>query len=89
MSTDQPQPVNGLKLAAGICGILCGAIGLHKFVLGYWQAGLIMLLVSVCTCGIGAIPMHIVGVVEAVISLTRTDDQFRETYVAPNRKEWF
>src|ERR1051325_7769174 len=35
------------KIAAGICGILLGGFGVHKFILGYSGAGLIMLLVTV------------------------------------------
>ena len=31
------------KVAAGILGILVGALGIHKFVLGYQLAGIIML----------------------------------------------
>src|SRR5215831_10587848 len=33
------------KVLAGICGILIGSFGVHKFVLGYAGAGTIMLLV--------------------------------------------
>ncbi|AXY67407.1 TM2 domain-containing protein [Thermosynechococcus sichuanensis E542] len=43
--------ISGKKVAAGICGILLGAFGIHKFVLGYNTEGLIMLLVSLLTCG--------------------------------------
>lgn len=31
------------KIAAGICGILLGSFGIHKFVLGYQNEGIIML----------------------------------------------
>ena len=40
------------KVAAGICGILLGSLGIHKFILGYTTEGLIMLLTSVVSCGI-------------------------------------
>src|SRR5688500_15753860 len=30
------------KIAAGICGILLGPFGVHKFILGYTNAGIIM-----------------------------------------------
>src|SRR6476659_9329246 len=43
------------KVPAGICGILLGALGIHKFVLGYTKEGLIMLLTTVFTLGIAAI----------------------------------
>ncbi|WNZ44340.1 TM2 domain-containing protein [Leptolyngbya boryana CZ1] len=35
------------KIAAGICGILLGGFGVHKFVLGYSTEGVIMLLVGI------------------------------------------
>jgi TM2 domain-containing membrane protein YozV len=76
------------KVAAGICGILLGGMGIHKFILGYTQAGLIMLLVNLLTCGIGGIVMHIIGIIEGIIYLTKTDEEFVRTYV-DGRKEWF
>src|SRR5580700_4643294 len=45
--------INGAKIAAGICGILLGALGIHKFILGMTGAGLTMLLISVLSCGFG------------------------------------
>ncbi|MGB0744701.1 MAG: TM2 domain-containing protein, partial [Opitutales bacterium] len=35
------------KIVAGILGILLGALGIHKFVLGYTKEGVIMLLVTI------------------------------------------
>jgi TM2 domain-containing membrane protein YozV len=76
------------KNAAGICGILLGALGVHKFVLGYTSEGVIMLLVTVLTCGIGAAVMGIIGLIEGVIYLAKSDADFVATYVA-NKKGWF
>ena len=76
------------KIAAGICGILLNCLGIHKFILGYTQAGLIMLLVSVLTCGVGAVVMSVIGIIEGIIYLTKTDEEFVRIYV-DNRKEWF
>jgi len=78
----------GNKVAAGVCGILLGALGIHKFILGLTTPGLIMLLVSVLTCGLGAIPMSIIGLVEGIIYLTKSDEEFYETYVV-EKKGWF
>src|SRR3974390_544811 len=39
------------KIPAGVCGILLGSLGIHKFILGYTGAGLILLLVTVLSCG--------------------------------------
>jgi TM2 domain-containing membrane protein YozV len=76
------------KIAAGVLGILLGGLGIHKFVLGYNRAGLVMLLVSVLTCFAAYLPMHIIGIVEGVIYLTRSDEEFVRNYVEQQR-EWF
>jgi TM2 domain-containing membrane protein YozV len=85
-----PTPVPGAsnKIPAGICGILLGSLGIHKFILGYTGAGLIMLLVTVLTCGIGGCVMHVIGVIEGIIYLCKPDDEFVRVYV-DGRKEWF
>lgn len=79
---------NSKKIAAGICGILLGALGIHKFVLGYTNEALIMLLGSILTCGVAAAVFSIVGLVEGIIYLTKTDEEFYKTYIA-NKKGWF
>ena len=76
------------KIAAGICGILIGSLGIHKFLLGYQREGVIMLLVSLLTCGIGAPIMSIIGIVEGVMYLTKPDEDFVRTYIQ-GRKGWF
>ena len=76
------------KIAAGICGLLIGSFGIHKFLLGYTAAGVIMLLVTLLTCGIGGVVMHIIAIIEGIIYLTKTDEEFVRTYV-DHRKEWF
>jgi len=76
------------KITAGVLGILLGSLGIHKFVLGYSKAGLIMLLVSLLTCGFGGVVMHLIGLIEGIIYLTKTDEEFVATYVT-GKKEWF
>ena len=76
------------KVAAGICGILLGGFGVHKFILGYTGAGLIMLLVSLLTCFLAAPIFHIIGLIEGIIYLTKSDEEFVRIYV-DGRKEWF
>lgn len=60
------------KIAAGILGILLGALGIHNFYLGYTNKALIQLLVTVLTCGIGGFAMWIWGLVEGIQILTGT-----------------
>lgn len=76
------------KIPAGICGILLGALGIHKFILGYTGAGLIMLLVTLLTCGVAYPVMHIIGLIEGIIYLCKPDEEFVRVYV-DGRKEWF
>jgi TM2 domain-containing membrane protein YozV len=77
------------KIAAGILGILLGALGIHKFILGYTAEGIIMLLVSL----IGAVfifppfIMGVIGLIEGIIYLTKSDEDFVRTYVT-NKKGW-
>ena len=85
-SASNPRASN--KIAAGICGILLGSLGIHKFILGYTGAGLIMLLVTLLTCGIGGVVMHVIGLIEGIIYLCKPDDEFVRVYV-DGRKEWF
>lgn len=76
------------KIAAGVLAILLGGLGIHKFYLGYTKEGVIMLLVSLLTCGLGASVMSVIGIVEGILYLTKTDEEFVETYVT-NQKTWF
>jgi TM2 domain-containing membrane protein YozV len=72
------------KIIAGICGILLGGFGVHKFILGYTTEGIIQIVITLVTCGIGSI----VGLVEGIIYLTKSDEEFVRTYIQ-NKKGWF
>lgn len=79
------------KILAGIMGILFGTFGVHKFVLGYTAEGVIMLVVSIVgfiLCGIPTIVMGVIGLIEGILYLTKSDDEFNATYVA-GKKKWF
>jgi TM2 domain-containing membrane protein YozV len=86
-----PSSGNSKRVSAGILGILLGSLGIHKFVLGYSKAGVIMLLVSIIGAAfffLGPIIMGTIGLIEGIIYLTKSDAEFYNTYVA-NKKEWF
>jgi TM2 domain-containing membrane protein YozV len=72
------------KLAAGLCGILIGGLGVHRFILGDSTGGLIRIGISVITCGAGGI----IGLIEGIIYLTKSDQQFVDEYVI-GKKAWF
>jgi TM2 domain-containing membrane protein YozV len=72
------------KLVAGICGILLGGFGVHKFILGYTTEGIIQIVITLVTCGAGSI----VGLIEGIIYLTKSDEEFVSTYIQ-NKRGWF
>ncbi|MGA0036438.1 MAG: TM2 domain-containing protein [Ilumatobacteraceae bacterium] len=86
------KDVSGNKIAAGICGILLGALGIHKFILGYTKEGVIMLLVAIIggffTCFIATAVMGIIGLIEGIIYLTKSDAEFARIY-SNGQKGWF
>ncbi len=80
------------KILAGVLAIILGAFGIHKFVLGYNKEGIIMLAVTfilgALTCGVGAGVTSIIGLIEGIIYLTKSDEEFYNTYQA-GQKPWF
>src|SRR5687768_6115233 len=72
------------KVTAGICAILVGWLGVHKFILGYTTEGIIQLVLGILTCGL----TNILSIIEGVIYLTKSDEDFVRTYVQ-NKKGWF
>lgn len=76
------------RVVAGILAILLGPFGIHKFILGYTNQGIILLAITIVTCGIGAAVTSIIGLIEGVIYLTKSDEEFIYTYQT-NKKEWF
>ena len=69
------------KIPAGICAILVGGFGVHKFIMGYTTEGIIQLVLGLC--GIG----WILGLVEGIIYLTKSDEDFVRTYLQ-KRRAW-
>lgn len=72
------------KILCGILGILMGGLGIHKFILGYTKEGVIQIVITICTCGIGGL----IGFIEGIIYLTKSDEDFVNTYIA-NKRGWF
>jgi TM2 domain-containing membrane protein YozV len=88
MTEFNQQDANSKKVSAGICGILIGALGVHKFILGYTTEAVIMLLVSFLTCGLAAPIMGIIGLIEGIMYLSKSDEEFYNIYLT-NKKGWF
>jgi TM2 domain-containing membrane protein YozV len=78
---DLPADVNSKRITAGVMGILFGSIGVHKFVLGFTGPGLIMLLSTVLTCGFATFVTYPIGLIEGIIYLAASDQEFYEMYM--------
>ena len=72
------------KVIAGVLAIVIGSLGIHKFILGYTKEGIIQIIVTFVTCGIGGL----IGLIEGIIYLTKSDEEFYETY-QKNKRPWF
>jgi TM2 domain-containing membrane protein YozV len=79
-------------MVAGILAILLGSLGIHKFYIGYPKAGIIMLVVTIVggipTAGIAAGIMAVIGIIEGVLYLTKSQQDFDNRYVY-GKKSWF
>ncbi len=71
------------KVIAGILAILIGGLGIHKFILGYTKEGIIQILLNIL-CGAGSI----IGLIEGIIYLTKSDEEFYNTYQV-GKRPWF
>ena len=84
------------KVTAGILAILLGTLGIHKFYLGYTGPGILLLLgtllsgllIVVIIGFFGIVAISIIVFIEGILYLTKTDEEFHNTYVE-NRKAWF
>jgi len=84
------------KILAGVLAIVFGQLGVHKFILGYQKEGIIMLVATVigyatmCILVGSFIVMAtaIVGLIEGIIYLTKSDEEFYNTYQV-GKKPWF
>ena len=79
------------RVIAGILAILLGALGIHKFILGYTTEGIIILvctfILGIVTCGLATGAMGLLTLIEGIIYLTKSDEEFVYTYQV-NKKGW-
>jgi uncharacterized membrane protein required for colicin V production len=74
-AASQPYPPAGgggapkSRMVAGLLGIFVGGFGVHNFYLGYTNKAIIQIVVTIVTCGIGAIW----GFVEGILILMKND----------------
>lgn len=84
------------KIAAGICGLIVGGFGVHKFMtgrsgtggimLGMWFGGIILAFAILPI--FATIAMNIIGFIEGILILTKSDEDFYQAY-AVEQRQWF
>lgn len=79
-----PRDVPDRKHLAGLLGILLGGFGIHKFYLGFTEEGILEIVMTLISCG----GLGIIGFIEGLIYLTKSDEAFYQDYIV-NRKKWF
>lgn len=79
-----PTSGDNKRVIAGILGILLGSLGLHRFILGDVVGGILRIVISFVTCGIGSL----IGLIEGIIYLTKSDEEFDRIYIQEKRA-WF
>jgi TM2 domain-containing membrane protein YozV len=62
------------KIAAGLLGIFLGGFGVHRFYLGFTKIGIIQIVVTIFTCGIGSLWGFVEGILYLVGSNGYTTD---------------
>ena len=71
------DPYAKSRLTAGLLGIFLGGFGVHRFYLGYTTIGVLQILVTIATCGLGSIWGLIEGILIISGSTITTDAEGR------------
>jgi len=72
------------RVVAGVLAILLGGLGIHRFILGDAVGGILRIVITFVTCGLGSL----IGLIEGIIYLTKSDAEFVQTYQV-EKKAWF
>ena len=71
------------KLIAGVLGVTLGAFGVHNFYLGKKDIGIIQIVVTVLTCGMGALW----GTIEGFMIMAGVESRCRDANGVPLYEE--
>jgi len=72
------------RVVAGVLAVLLGGLGIHRFILGDAVGGILRIVITFVTCGLGSL----IGLIEGIIYLTKSDAEFVQTYQV-EKKAWF
>ena len=62
---------------AGLFAILHGTLGIHYFYVGKTTAGIVCLILGICSCGL----INILTLIQGILMLTMTEEEFERRYV--------
>ena len=77
-------PQESKRVLCGVMGLLIGSLGIHRFVLGDTTGGILRIVITIVTCGVGSL----IGFIEGIIYLTKSDADFVRIYEV-EKKAWF
>lgn len=67
------DPTAKSKMVAAMLGVFLGGFGVHRFYLGYTKLGVIQLLLTIVTCGLGGLWGLVEGILIIAGSAITTD----------------
>ena len=81
----QPEVARKDRIVAGLLGILVGSLGVHMFYLNRTGWGIAYLVLTLCTCGIGLSVTVPVSIVQGILYLVASEEEFHRKYVVEKR----
>ncbi len=84
-NADSPAPTSKSRIAAALLAFFLGTLGIHQFYLGNTLSGVIRIVVTLTY--VGALVTAVLALIEFVMYLKESDEQFHENYVV--RKKAF
>lgn len=65
------------KTVAGLLAIFLGYLGIQYFYLGKTTAGILSIVISLCTCGV----WYVITLIQGILMLTMQEEDFNAKYV--------
>ncbi len=75
------SPEGKSRGVAALLAIFLGSLGIHYFYIGKNTAGIVWLLITVCTCGFGGAVLSLLGIIQGIIMLGMTNEAWRAKYI--------
>lgn len=69
------------KVLFGIMTLIFNQIGVPQFMKGEIGKGILHIVLTVCTCNVGAVVLFILGLIEGIKILKMSDAEYGEKYL--------